>query len=303
MFEDKIENPTLESFDLDKLKLKGKEGEEKFKIIKDNEQILFDDIDDKVDNLKKYLINSGLENVYDVNNKEFMNKLIQRFDKYRNSNSEWENSDIIDKIYLVFIEGLEEYIYDFEFSRLTNIQARNYYKMYLFKFRLNSLKDNIYSTVYYYKKRIKDGDNLIYIGNSYGEVSKSTDNYSNKSNEVYVDLTTKTDAEIVNLSIVKLKIEEDFINYKLNKFVVALYDFLLISQDEYNLSVYGTNDKKRINLIKTGLSLNLINRLQKDDQLKHIKMDNNNNLVTDLNFENYRNKMRGFYRFELDKFL
>lgn len=140
MFEDKIENPTLESFDLDKLKLKGKEGEEKFKIIKDNEQILFDDIDDKVDNLKKYLINSGLENVYDVNNKEFMNKLIQRFDKYRNSNSEWENSDIIDKIYLVFIEGLEEYIYDFEFSRLTNIQARNYYKMYLFKFRLNSLK-------------------------------------------------------------------------------------------------------------------------------------------------------------------
>ncbi|MCY7533394.1 DEAD/DEAH box helicase [Bacillus altitudinis] len=303
IFEDKIENPTLESFDLDKLKLKGKEGEENFKIIKDNEQILFDDIDDKVYTLKKYLINSGLENVYDVNNKEFMNKLIQRFDKYRNSNSEWENSDIIDKIYLVFIEGLEEFIYDFEFSRLTNIQARNYYKMYLFKFRLNSLKDNIYSTVYYYKKRIKDGDNLIYIGNSYGEVSKSTDNYSNKSNEVYVDLTTKTDAEIVNLSIVKLKIEEDFINYKLNKFVVALHDFLLISQDEYNLSVYGTNDKKRINLIKTGLSLNLINRLQKDDQLKHIKMDHNNNLVTDLNFENYRNKMRGFYRFELDKFL
>lgn len=306
IFEDKIENPTLESFDIDKLQISKndkKEAEEKFKRIKENEQILFDDIDDKLGNLKKYLINSGLENIYDINNKDFLNKLMIRIEKHKNPHSEWVNSDIIDKVHTVFIEGLEEFIIDFEFLRLTNSQARNYYKMYLFKFRMNSLKDNIHSTVSYFKERIREGNNLFYIGNSYGEVSKQTDNYSNSSNEVYVDLSTKTDAEIVNLAIVKLKIEDDFINYQLNKFVVTLYDYTLISQDEYHLAVYGTNDNKRINLIKTGLSLNLINRLQKDDQLKHIHLDDNNNLVTDLTFENYRNKMRGFYRFELDKFL
>lgn len=306
IFEDRIENPTLESFDIDKLQINKKdkkEAEEKFKRIKENEQILFDDIDDKLGNLKKYLINSGLENIYDINNKDFLNKLMNRIDKYKNPRSEWVNSDIIDKVHTVFIDGLEEFIIDFEFLRLTNSQARNYYKMYLFKFRINSLKDNIYSTVSYFKERIREGNDLFYIGNSYGEVSKQTDNYSYSSNEVYVDLSTKTDAEIVNLAIVKLKIEEDFVNYQLNKFVVTLYDYALISQDEYHLAVYGTNDNKRINLIKTGLSLNLINRLQKDNQLKHIYLDGNNNLVTDLTFENYRNKMRGFYRFELDKFL
>lgn len=253
--------------------------------------------------MKKYLINSGLESIYDIDNKKFLNKLMIRIEKYKDPPSEWINSDIIDKVHTVFIDRLEEFIIDYEFLRLTNLQARNYYKMYLFKFRVNSLKDNIYSTVSYFKERIREGNNMFYIGNSYGEVGKQTDNYSNSSNEVYVDLSTKTDAEIVNLAIVKLKIEEDFVNYQLNKFVVTLYDYVLISQDEYHLSVYGTNDNKGINFIKTGLSLNLINRLQKDDQLKHIHLDDNNNLVTDLTFENYRNKMRGFYRFELDKFL
>ncbi|AIF45163.1 DEAD/DEAH box helicase [Virgibacillus sp. SK37] len=307
IFEDKIENPTLESFDFEKLKIdqdRRVEAEERFNRIKENEDILFNNKDDKISQLKRYLINSGLESMYDIRNDEFLNQLLMKINRFeKQQTTEWLELDIIDKINSVFIEDLEKYIIDFEFARLSNSQARNYYKMYLFNFRTYSLKDNIIATFNYFKKRVSKGNSLFYIGNSYGEESKQTDNYSDRNKEVYVDLSNKTDPEIINLAIVKMKIEEDFINYQLNKLVVALYDYSLISQDEYHLAIYGTNDEKKINLIKTGLSLNLITRLQKDNQLKNIHLDINNNLVTDLEFENYRSTMQGLYRFELDKFL
>lgn len=46
-----------------------------------------------------------------------------------------------------------------------------------------------------------------------------------------------------------------------------------VPSEEYNNAVYGTNDQKKIKLIKTGLSFNLITKLQKDNQLKNIGLE------------------------------
>lgn len=306
VFKDKIENPTLDSFDIDKLgidKKSRKAAEERFNKIIENENILLVSDDNEVNLLKKYLINSGLESVYDISNTTFLAMLSNKLKSIKNLSDSWLKMNIIDKIHSVFIENLEKFILDFQFSRLSNKQARNYYKKYFLVNRTNSLKENINLTFKYFKKRIKEGNSLFYIGASYGEVSKETGNYRANNKEVYIDLVDKTDPEIINLAIVKLKLEEDFVNYHLNKLVIALYDYSLISEDEYNLTIYGTNDKKKINLIKTGLSLNLINRLQKDGQLKNLHLDNNNNLITNEKFNKYKNSLKGFYKFELDKFL
>jgi superfamily II DNA or RNA helicase len=306
IFEDIMENPTLESFDLDKLKIDKKSkqaAEERFKKIKENENLLLASEGDEEIELKKYLVNSGLESVYEISNPIFLSMLNNQIKKVNKSSIEWIELNIIDKIYSVFINNIENFILDFEFSRLSNEHARNYYKMYHLVNRTNSLKENINLTFKYFKKRVKEGNSLFYMGASYGEVSKETGNYSANNKEVYVDFSNKTDAEIINLAIVKLKLEDDFVNYHLNKLVVALYDYSLISEDEYHQAVYGTNDTKLLNLIKTGLSLNLITRLQKDGQLQNINLDDNNNLVTNEKFNNYKNSMKGFYKFELDKFL
>lgn len=307
IFEDRIENPTLESFNLGDLKIdknNKQAAEEKFRLIKENEDLLMTSGDDKNGELKRYLINSGLESVYDITNSKFLTKLNNQIEVATKGNiGDWSELSIIDKIYTVFIKGVKDYIQDFAFLRLTNEHARNYYKMYLQVNRTNSLKENITLTFHYFKKRVREGNSLFYMGASYGEVKRETGNYAENNKEVYVDLSSKSDSEIINLAIVKLKIEDDFVNYHLNKLIVALYDFSLITQDEYHLAVYGTNDEKKINLIKTGLSLSLITKLQKDNQLNNIFLDTNNNLVTNSAFENYKKSVQGFYRFELDKFL
>ncbi|WJE68026.1 hypothetical protein [Bacillus albus] len=81
-----------------------------------------------------------------------------------------------------------------------------------------------------------------------------------------------------------------------------LFELNLISEEEYNNVVYGTNDEKKINLLKTGLSFSLLARLQKDNQLKNIRFDENNNLIENADFMDYKNSLNGFYRYEMEKY-
>ncbi|MCR8844926.1 DEAD/DEAH box helicase [Paenibacillus sp. SC116] len=307
VFEDIIENPVLEKYDIERLNIDKKRKdsyiEKANKIIK-NEELVLNDDNDAVSQMRKYFINSGIDNVYNVTD-ELLNRFIRNIEKLKDVNliKEWSESDIINKVYIVFIKDFTDSIADFEFYRLSDIQARNYYKMYLFNHRVNSLRENIETTSKYFKRRIKEGNSLFYIGETYGEERKYTERYIDGGKEVYVDLSKKSDPEITNLAIVKLKIEDDFISYKLNKMVIALHDFKLISDEEYNLAIYGTKDEKTIKLLKTGLSINLISRLQADNQIINISFDENYNLKTNDSFEFYRRAMKGFYRFELDKYL
>ncbi len=97
------------------------------------------------------------------------------------------------------------------------------------------LKDRIKKQYAYFKNiQYNNEKNEFYIEKSYGEIAKITDNYKNNFNKVYIKLDTKTDKELLNLAIVKLKIEDDFINYKINVFLQAMLKMEFISQEEYN---------------------------------------------------------------------
>ena len=120
---------------------------------------------------------------------------------------------------------------------------------------------------------------------------------------MYIKLDTKTDKELLNLAIVKLKIEDDFINYKINGFLQAMLKMEFISQEEYNEIVYGTNDKKKLNLMKKGLTYNLISKFEKDNQIENLSFDQYNNIIINNKFKEYRDSLDDFLKFEINKYI
>ena len=210
-------------------------------------------------------------------------------------------SHFLERLRYVFIRHLDTYIQDEEFARLKNDQAIAYYKMH-FDNRKKSLKENIASEVHFFEKRSKEPDSLLYIGESYGEVPYPGNN-SRAGRKVYIDLSTKTKPEMVNIAISKLKIEEDFVNFKLHMFFQLMHDYNLLSTQEYNCIIYGTDDPKKLRLVKMGLTINIINRLEEDGQLDNLVIDPNNNVCANLDFVAYKESVDDFFRFELEKFL
>lgn len=166
------------------------------------------------------------------------------------------------------------------------------------------LKDRIKNQYGYFKSiQYNNEKNEFYIGKSYGEIAKITDDYKNNFNKVYIKLDTKTDKELLNLAIVKLKIEDDFINYKINGFLQAMLKMEFISQEEYNEIVYGTNDKKKLNLMKKGLTYNLINKFENDNQIENLSFDQYNNIIINDKFKEYRDTLDYFLKFEINKYI
>ena len=71
----------------------------------------------------------------------------------------------------------------------------------------------------------------------------------------------KNKNEKINYAIKKIKIENDFIEYKLIKFIEILYKVDLISKEEYYQIKYGTNNEIQIYFQKEGLSQELSKNL------------------------------------------
>ncbi len=101
----------------------------------------------------------------------------------------------------------------------------------------------------------------------------------------------------------KIKIESDFVSYRLNEYVNVLHDLNLITDDEYNLHIYGTNKKSNTEFVKIGISGALINKLERDKQIDNIS-------ITDLGVINYNSEFSKYIKsqddliqFEISKYI
>jgi len=311
-FSDEILNPVLNEFDVTSMKdetdIQRKKKQNIEKIIKHEEFLISHQTNIK-DKLKQYLIESGVSEFYSDIDKlaEYILPKIKNTDSY---SKEWNASTMIDKIYLIFIaDFIEEdnFFIDYEFFRLKDPIARRYYEI-IIQNRKKSLRENI-SLIYRYLQRrkasVKRKDHIYYIGSSYGEEKYVSEKYFNslRNSDVAIDLLKKNDQELANYAIVKLKIEEDFISFKLNKFIVFLHDYKFISDKEYNTYIYGTTDEKKISLTKFGLNIGLISKLQTDNQLVNLELDEYNNLIANERFRAYLKTLNDFQRFEVEKFI
>ena len=72
-------------------------------------------------------------------------------------------------------------------------------------------------------------------------------------------------------------------------------------QEEYEQIVYGTNDDTKIKYINMGLSINMINKLEKDSQIENISLDEYNNLIVNDTFKEYMSGLDEYSQFKLSK--
>ncbi len=297
VFADNVKNPTLENFDIENKE--NKDNVDKCKEIVENESIFFAVAEDPIQELKRQMISLGMNTIYTISD-ELCQTILEKINRIKDR-PELHESHFLERLCYLFIRHCDSNIIDNEFARLKNDKAIAYYKMF-FKNRKQSLKENIAREVAYFQRRIAEGDCLMYIGESYGErayVTTGREAYHN----VYIDLSGKSSRQLANIAIVKQKIEEDFVSFKLRMFFQLMLDYSILSEDEYYEILYGTTDRKKIYLVKTGLTINLINRLEKDNQLQNITFDRNGNLVTNALFDAYLKGADDFYRFELSRFL
>lgn len=297
--DDRVENPILVEYNENKLKISDDKKEKNRGII-EKESKLFSDDDSEDATIEKIMIECGIDSYYDN-----ITEVIERIKKVKKEIIEdlkWKDLNIIDKICYIFIDSIIS-INDYEIKRLKYIETKDFYKNFI-KMQKFQLKDRIKNQYGYFKSiQYNNEKNEFYIGKSYGEIAKITDDYKNNFNKVYIKLDTKTDKELLNLAIVKLKIEDDFINYKINGFLQAMLKMEFISQEEYNEIVYGTNDKKKLNLMKKGLTYNLINKFENDNQIENLSFDQYNNIIINDKFKEYRDTLDDFLKFEINKYI
>lgn len=302
-FKDENKNPLLDNYNVEELKLPKeellKQKEKDNKLIKFTE-FLINENDTSLESRIKYsFIENNIDDFY-WNMESVIPSIIENFKIISNSD------DVISTIYEVFILNIENQIKDYEIERLKNEKARNYYKNYINIVQLLSLRDKINSTLKFFEDKAQDkNDSHLFIGSSFGEVINPSPKYRNNEylQEVYVNLHGKNRQQLANIALVKIKLEEDFVSFKLKKLITFLYDFELITKRAYFLAVYGTDDENVINLTRIGLGPSITRVLKENDQIQNISFDQNGNLISNEVFRTFLANQSELFKFEINKYV
>lgn len=310
LFKDVVENPILINYEGDcesGIDVVGGKNESilidrALDSIKDREDFLIFNENKPEFILKSVLIESGMSEIYkdfDVAYSVLSNRI-----EGLNADPVWLNSDIVDKIYLFFITGLEDNIINNELSRLNKLKARNFYRMFVERLNTLHLKDHIRTMLaYFYSIKDKDAGAYFYVGESYGEFSKLNENYQPIGKNVFVNLSEKSNKELVNIALIKIKIESDFVSYSLNKFINVMNDLSVISEADYNKFIYGSEKREFIDFVKAGLSGAMINHLVRESQIDNLYIGRNGYLAYKNDFIKFVRTQDDLIKFELGKYL
>lgn len=141
-------------------------------------------------------------------------------------------------------------------KRLREHEAQNFYKM-LINWRIMgfTMKVMIDEVVGYWNTLREEQSRIVYVG-------KWGDKTRGGHREYWTDITEKDEYEKVNLAIVRLKEEYDFIDNEIVKYIEILYSLELIEESLYLKIKYGTDDKAKIALLNCGISSILSKLLQ-----------------------------------------
>lgn len=128
----------------------------------------------------------------------------------------------------------------------------------------------------WYWDNIKD-DSYIYVGSRWGEI---TSPYKDGFRELYIDLSEKSPSQKVNIAIIRIKEEQDFVDFNLMPYIEILNDLNLIKASFYDEIKYGTSDLEMIKMLKEGFSIELVKAIKNGDYSTYI------NLSSDLKVRN-----------------
>jgi hypothetical protein len=182
--------------------------------------------------------------------------------------------ELFEMIATVFIEFIDEKRDHDNILRLRHSESRNFYAMFLdWQMRSAPFSELIGRLIAYWDRRLLNGlDSVVYVG-KWGDITRQG------RRPLWVDLKEKTPKQRLNLAIVRIKEEQDFVENSLIKFVEILNDFQLVDGELYKAIKYGTDDEERILLIKNGYS-NGLAKLVLDKYKAFLTIDTANNTVS-----------------------
>lgn len=175
-----------------------------------------------------------------------VNSLVSRRGQISSTN------ELLSAIGHCFIEEIPEGGHE-DLRRVLAPQAQDFYAMLLnWRIGHQSMRQSIRSTVSYWNDRVSMGrGDYVFVG-KWGDRK-----YSGSNKTHWVDMGTKSASEMANLAIVRIKEEEDFLDYKIMRFAEVLNGVGAIDQTFYKMVKYGTKNEIEISLIQEGFSRSL----------------------------------------------
>ena len=168
-----------------------------------------------------------------------------------------DEKKLIKIIVQIFIGRLQIVLDDkkgaYEKKRLKEDAAQDFYERLIRWRRENiSFSQMIANFLKYYENQATRNP-IVYAGKWGNRTRYDTP----RGPEYYVDIRTKNKSERVNLAIVRITEEEDFLDYNILRYAEILFELEKIDYDFYMSIKYGTTDEKQILLIDNGINHSL----------------------------------------------
>lgn len=292
---DEVRNPLLQNCSLEDMKVSKREKTEKInQQILQQEELYHLETVDPIELFRKKIIASGMNQFIDISR----NSAISIMNNIERCDFE---QDVIDCVSQIFTQNVE--VIDQEFKRLSYPSAIRFYKFFMSELKKGDFSALITSQLKYQLERAeKDNEPYMYVGRGYGDEKGWYEDIA-RGQEVYVDIRKKSYAQLVNLIIVKTKVEQEFLGFQYSRAVNFLHDYGYLSDEKYNMEMYGTNDEDKIQLLNLGISFSLMNCLEKNDQIKNISMDSFGNLIANKQLCEFKKTRNGLIKYEMDKYI
>ncbi|EJS9934213.1 DEAD/DEAH box helicase [Campylobacter coli] len=193
--------------------------------------------------------NVNIFNIFEV--EEQISKELKQLDKIHNLDM------IFEAMNFLFFSKIDENsgVYN-NLKRLKEMEAQKFYKM-LINWRITGFttKEMINKMVDYWNT-LRNETKIVYVGKWGDETRGGYKKY-------WTDISQKNTHEKINLAIVRLKEEYDFIDNEIVKYIEILHSVDLIEESFYLKIKYGTDNKEKIALLNCGIS-NILVKLLKD---------------------------------------
>lgn len=215
-------------------------------------------------------------NVYDFDIKSAEARLIKNLNNYQNTLFPLitDSNQLIEAINSIFFDGI--IITDTNVIRLQNNSARRFYAMIMQWKSLSASYNEMIGSFLSYWKRLSGENLVIYVGSKWGKDKRNiTDRLP-----LYIDLRKCNQAERVNVAIIRIKEEQDFVEFNLLKYVEIIAELELIDNNFYEKIKYGSSDKKIITLLKNGFSIELAKCITKANYNNFISINYQSDQIT-----------------------
>ena len=308
---DSVKNPLLENSVVNKSNL---ENSEKILALESN---IVNDFDNP--SFISRLTRSGAQQLLNYTELGLikLEKIIQETEIIHNADNVYK--EILLKVKEVFFdnfvnEGADraiDYRYFYPNNNVKRLRFEptiNYYSVFI-PSSYSSLKDRVNNLVSYWEDILSSSSDhnknfMQYVGSQFGEKAYQSDDYNDSRAKVYIDLNDyKTrEYDMYNIAIIKLQTDDEFVDFEIGLLVNSLREFNIISDDLYNLFMFGTNDIKELHISQLGLSKNLYNTLKKDNQIQNIEFDDFHNPRANHHLREYILSKQGIEKFELEQY-